>query len=57
MLSPLFWMSFVVVALGIKWIADVLLSLASLELRKTRPVGEPVRPARRMPKCENKKAA
>ena len=58
MLSPLFWISFVVVALGIKWVADGLLSLASLELQKARPVGEPVRPARpHVPNYENKKAA
>ena len=58
MLSPLFWISFVVVALGIKWVADGLLSLASIELHKARAVGEPVRPARQhLSSYENKKAA
>ncbi len=40
MLSPLFWISFVIVTLGIKWVADGLLSVASVELRETRrPAG------------------
>ena len=57
MLSPLFWISFVVVAFGIKWVAEGLLSLASLDLQKARPVKR-VRPARRhVPNYENKKAA
>lgn len=58
MLSPLFWISFVVVALGIKWVADGLLSLASLELRAHSERLEPVRSARQhVPDYENKKAA
>ncbi|GEM_PF-6890302 len=58
MLSPLFWISFVVVALGIKWIADGLLSLASLELRPRYVPIEPVRSVGRHPASyENNKAA
>ena len=58
MLSPLFWISFVVVALGIKWVADGLLSLASLELRAHSERLEPVRSARQdVPDYANKKAA
>ncbi len=57
MLSPLFWISFVVVALGMKWVADGLLSLASLELRASEPM-EPLRSVRqRVPDYESKKAA
>ena len=55
MLSPLFWLSFVVVALGIKWVAEALLSLASLELRfvekRVRGGTQPI------PIYESKKAA
>ena len=58
MLSPLFWISFVVVALGIKWFADGLLSLASLELRPRSVPVEPVRlVGQRLASCENSKAA
>ena len=58
MLSPLFWISFVVVALGIKWVADGLLSLASLELRAHSVRLDPVRSERQhVPDYANKKAA
>jgi hypothetical protein len=58
MLSPLFWISFVVVALGIKWVADGLLSLASVELRPRPLPVEPVRFVRQyVASYENNKAA
>ena len=64
MLSPLFWISFVVVALGIKWVADGLLILASLELRRASVPMKPVRSVRRhvphvphVPNDTTKKAA
>ncbi len=44
MLSPVFWLSLVAVFLGMKWLAEGLLSLARIELRHVQPVAaEPTR--------------
>ena len=42
MLSPVFWLSLVAVFLGMKWLAEGLLSLGQVELRRIQPVaGKP----------------
>jgi len=37
MLSPVFWLSLVAVFLGMKWLAEGLLSLAGIALRRVQP--------------------
>ncbi|GMR23854.1 MAG: hypothetical protein BMS9Abin37_2328 [Acidobacteriota bacterium] len=43
MLSPVFWLSLVAVFLGMKWLAEGLLSLAQIEVRHVKPAAaEPI---------------
>ena len=53
MLSPVFWFGLVAVFLGLRWLADGLMSVAAVEVRQvaaateTRAVAETVPPSRR----------
>ena len=38
MLSPLFWLSLVAVFWGVKWLAEGLMSLGDVEIRRAEPV-------------------
>ena len=40
MMSALFWLSFSVVFLGIRWFADALLSVDYVAVRRVRPIAE-----------------
>ena len=48
MLSPVFWLSLVAVFLGMKWLAEGLLSLGRIEVRLVQPVA--AEPSQR---CDN----
>ncbi len=51
MLSPVFWLSLVAVFLGMKWLAEGLLSLGRIEVRPIDPV-EPVA-VEPSPRCDD----
>ena len=46
MLSPVFWLSLVVVFLGMKWLAEGLLSLGQIGVRHVQPVAAEPTPRR-----------